>query len=373
MTATITLFEHEAEDFNWENRDLAALDRLNRAAGVDILRATVRGGKRKLQATQHVGVVRLGNRTIQVLPKIYRDVVGSDSQQRTQEATHNLLCLLEHTQELPVHQHALAPLLQQNLDWFEILTRLFASHLITECQRGVYRGYQIIEDELPVLKGKWRVADQFRRPERNHIFSVAYDEFTADNVLNRVFRFVVERLWRFTRDANNRQQLGELRQWLDEVSVLPSVTVDEANPSLLTRLNRRYEPLLNLARLFLDNSVLQLAAGKLTTFAFVFDMNRLFEAFAVNFIRRHRIQILPSDLAQPEKCRLHWQSRGITCYLARRNGRGIFRLKPDLVLQKADRTIPLLLDTKYKVLDADSRKLGIASSDLYQMFTYAHR
>jgi hypothetical protein len=132
--------------------------------------------------------------------------------------------------------------------------------------------------------------------ERRHKFAVAYDEFTADNALNRVFRFVIERLWHLTRDHGNRKLLGELRQWLDEVTLLPSVTVADAKPALLTRLNRRYEPLLNLARLFLENRTLQLAAGDLTTFAFVFDMNELFEAFVINFICRYRQEILSAAL-----------------------------------------------------------------------------
>lgn len=157
---------------------------------------------------------------------------------------------------------------------------------------------------------------------------------------------------------------------MEEVTVLPKVTVADASPALITRLNQRYEPLLNLARLFLDSSALQLAAGDLRTFAFVFDMNQLFEAFIVSFIRRYRDEILPSDL---KGCRLHPQSRGITFHLARRNGRSVFRLRPDLVFRAMDSSFPLLLDTKYKILDTGDRGLGVAPDDFYQMFAYANR
>jgi 5-methylcytosine-specific restriction enzyme subunit McrC len=105
-----------------------------------------------------------------------------------------------------------------------------------------FRTYQVVEDELPVLRGKWRIAEQLRRPYRQHVFPVAYDEFTADNSLNRVFRFVLERLWRLTRDSGNRQMLGELRQWMEEVTVLPHVTAADANASLLTRLTPASHP-----------------------------------------------------------------------------------------------------------------------------------
>ena len=77
---------------------------------------------------------------------------------------------------------------------------------------------------------------------------------------------------------------------MDDVTLLPSLTSADASPALLTRLNRRLEPLLNLARMFLDGGVMQLAAGDLSAFAFVFDMNRVFEAFVVNFVRRRRLE-----------------------------------------------------------------------------------
>jgi 5-methylcytosine-specific restriction enzyme subunit McrC len=218
------------------------------------------------------------------------------------------------------------------------------------------------------LKGKWRIAEQIRHPGRDHLLAVAYDEFTADIPLNRVFRFVVERLWSITRDSDNRQTLGELRQWLDEVTLLPSLTASDASPSLLTRLNRHLEPLLNLARLFLDGSSMQMAADDLPAFAFVFDMNRVFEAFLVNFVRKHRQRILPQDLWD---CALLPQARGWSRYLARSDGKPAFRLQPNLALRRSDRTFPLLLDAKYKELKPDGSAVGIA--DFNQMFAYAHR
>ncbi len=369
---TFTLFEHEQKAFDWTEREFAALERLNRATGVEVLRATIgRGGRRELRASQYVGVVRLGTRAVQVLPKIHRSGTA-DKDGREKEATRNLLHLLAQAGRLPVREHALAPLLQHGNDWFEILTRLFATHLLEEWQRGAHRRYQTVEDELPVLKGKWRVAESLRRPARAHVFPVIYDEFTADNRLNRVFRFVTERLWHLTRDGGNRRLLGELRQWMDEVRLPARVTAREAAPSLLlTRLNARYAPLLNLARLFLEGGSLQLAAKDFTTYAFVFDMNLLFESFIINFITRHRERILPAAL---HTCQLLPQSHRAPHYLACNDAQqNVFQLRPDLVFRQGDGAYPLLLDTKYKRLNPSDAKLGISSSDFYQMHAYAHR
>jgi 5-methylcytosine-specific restriction enzyme subunit McrC len=369
MGATVTLFEHECTSgFGWTDRDLAALERLSRAAGAELLRPVVRGRARELRATQHVGVFRLGNRTVQVLPKIYQSGETTDPRQRAREATRNLLHMLQITDEVPVREQGLASLLRRDMDWFEILTRLFATHLREEWQRGASRSYLMVEDDLPTLKGKWRITEQIRRLGRDHQFAVAYDEFTADIPLNRVFRFVVERLWGVTRDGENRQALGELRQWLDEVTLLPAIPASAAIPTLLTRLNRRLEPLLNLARLFLEGGVMQMTAGDVLSFAFVFDMNRVFEAFVVNFVRRHRKAILPPDLSD---CDLLPQARGASLWLALSGGKRVFHLKPDLVLRSGS-TFPLVVDAKYKGLEPDVSGAGVAQGDFNQMFAYAH-
>jgi 5-methylcytosine-specific restriction enzyme subunit McrC len=369
MPKTLTLFEHEyTSGFNWTDSELSALERMNGGAGSVILRPTLRAGKRELQAAQHVGVVRVGSRTVQILPKIHRPG-GASPEERSNEATHNLLHLLAYAGQLSVREHETASLLRHNDDWFEILTRLFASHLLDEWQRGAYRNYQVVEADSPVLKGKWRIGEQLRRPHRKHVFSIAYDEFTADNPLNRVFRFVVERLWRLSRNGTNRRMLGNLRQWMEEVTLRPGMTVAEASGTTLTRLNRRFEQLLNLALLFLEGGALQMKAGDMSTFAFTFDMNKLFESFVVNFIRSHREEILPPAL---RACELLPQSNGATHYLAHSNDRHVFLLKPDLVFRQGGE-FPLLVDAKYKRLDGANSRLGVSEADFYQMNAYAHR
>src|SRR5207248_8316136 len=111
------------------------------------------------------------NRLIQILPKMYR-AERSEGRLAEREATRNLLHMLAYSAKLTIREHAIVPLLERNADWFEILTYLFATHLTDECQRGRYRTYFQVEEDATVLKGKWRIATQLRRPERKHIFSV---------------------------------------------------------------------------------------------------------------------------------------------------------------------------------------------------------
>jgi 5-methylcytosine-specific restriction enzyme subunit McrC len=369
MPKPLLLFEHECQAYPWTDADLTRLERLNRSIGREILRATVRNSQKAIQASQHVGVIRFGQQTIQVLPKIYRPTGDTSRDARTKEVTANLLRLLSYAGTLPVREHEIAPLLRQTDDWFEVLTRLFATHLREEWQRGAHRTYQSVDDTLPMLKGKWRVADQVRSPIRRHLFSVTYDEFTADNPLNRIFRYVVERLWHLTRDNDNRKILGELRQWMEDVTLLPSLNLNDANASTLTRLTESYRPLLNLARLFLDGGSLRMSTGNLSTFAFLLDMNLLFESFIAGFMKRYASEIFPSQFAGYEFLP---QSRGARHYLAWHQERSVFQTIPDIAFRNGNQ-FPLLIDTKYKRLDERDRRAGVAQSDFYQMHAYAHR
>jgi 5-methylcytosine-specific restriction enzyme subunit McrC len=137
-------------------------------------------------------------------------------------------------------------------------------------------------------------------------------------------------------------------------------------------LNDRFQPAFNLARLFIENSVFQLSAGRHRTFAFVFDMNRLFEEFVYRFILRHRQRILPECWGDVT---IRAQSRGRVVYLAERlrDRRQVFRLVPDVLFVSPSGRPVLILDTKYKRLDATRLRLGVSEGDMYQMLAYAAR
>ena len=350
--------------FAWDDRHLRLLERARLAKGSDVLTATTRRGQRVLRAGQHVGTLRLGADTITILPKID---FGSDA---AQSASRNLLTMLEQAGYLPAHYQDLTPLLRHGGDWFELLTRIFATELLIQWTRGPHRRYQLVAEELPAIRGQWQVERHLRQPARAHRFDVVYDEFTADNRLSQVLRYVVEQLWLRTRDGSNRRLLGELRGAMEPVGLAAHLTPADVPAGVIDRLSERYAPLLNLARLFLDSGSLELTRGDVQSFAFVFDMNRLFESFLVAFIRQHRATILPEALRD---CALLPQTRGHARHLAlSASGRPSFQLKPDLALRRGD-SFPLLLDAKYKRLMAHKRQVGISTSDFYQMFAYAHR
>ena len=368
-STTLTLFEHETSTAECSIGDQRALERLERVYEQPVLRSVLSGNRLVLQATQFVGVVHLGTRTIQVLPKIYRADVALSLHSQQTEAMARLLSLLSYTEYMPPLSHDALQLQDRPANWFEILTRIFAQRLLGEWKRGAARRYQLVQDELPVLKGKLRIGEMVRRPVNLHQFHVSYDEFTVDNAINRIFRHVVNVLWRITHDGTNRRLLGELRAMMEDVASSGSVTLEDVDAVTIDRTTARYGPLLNMARLFIGHRVTDLSPGASSQFAFVLDMNRVFESFMAGFIGRHRQVLLPAALAE---CSILPQAKSDARHLARTDNRPVFLLRPDIVLTQAGH-YPLLIDTKYKVLKPLERALGIGQDDFYQMCAYARR
>jgi 5-methylcytosine-specific restriction enzyme subunit McrC len=223
------------------------------------------------------------------------------------------------------------------------------------------------------MRGRWLVEKQLiNRPHTKHRFDLLYDEFSPDTLLNQVFRFAVDTLLFQTRDPGNRRLLTDLRDWLTPVLTISQISSTELDRVVFTRLIERYRPAFNLARMFIEHTTPIFTPGKTMAFAFVFDMNYLFEKFIARFIERHRRNIFPGRWDQMQ---IRVQSEGKSIHLARRkdDNKSVFHLIPDITLETSWGLTLLVLDTKYKQLNAEQRFLGVSEGDIYQMLAYLVR
>jgi 5-methylcytosine-specific restriction enzyme subunit McrC len=367
------------DDLGWEISDphLDLLERLNIASKDTLF--TV--GRRDIKASQYVGVVRLGDTTLQILPKIsysgdfnkpehspeYLDAVRSSMR--------NLLVMLSIACDLPRRVQDTAYLHTETGNWLEILTRLFALELHRQYKAGVPHEYIRIEDRLPVIKGQWLVSQQITRHSHDHLrFDVAYDEFSPDSPLNQIFALTVNILHRLTQDATNRRLLLDLHDWLSECNPHRERIPYYLSLIHFSRLNERFQPAYNLAKLFWQQQLVQLSSGDYSVFAFVFDMNILFQDFISKVMQRYAKRILPTSWQDGE---ILLQAQGFSEYLAERlepaqiSGQKVFPLYPDIIVKSSSVAPYLIADTKYKRLSPDKRDGGVSEGDAYQLLAYS--
>jgi 5-methylcytosine-specific restriction enzyme subunit McrC len=292
------------------------------------------------------------------------------------EATTNLLFLLYYTGKLRVTEPEIARLTEQNAPLSEVLYWVFARRLWEAVHRELLRGYVSVEARLNVMKGRWLVATQARRSDgwrRDH-FDVAYDEFTEDNLPNRLLNATVLRLAQWASRSDIRCDLARLRSAFADVTEITPRPRDFAEAVLWVQRYRRragagqmYRPLLEMARMFWSGAGPQPSPGRLDSFAFMFDMDKLFEEFIAEFILR--------------ELRGEWRARGWSLrpqsgtryLLCNDSGSDLFKLVPDLRFENSARETELIVDTKYKLLDASDTKTGVVEADAYQMFAYKER
>jgi 5-methylcytosine-specific restriction enzyme subunit McrC len=370
----ISVFEHEPIREPLSEADKAALERLRGPSGENMFEVRWR----EIKATSFVGVVQLGQRVVQVLPKMHRSQLDQqrDRIEGQREATANLLFLLSYTAKLRVTEPEIAQLTRQPAPLSQILFWIFARQLWQAVRRELLRGYVTAEDRLAVLKGRWLVAAQAQRSDgwRPDRFDVAYDEFTEDNLPNRLFKATVLRVAQWASWSDTRSYLAQLRSAFADVAEIRPRREDFPEAAhWMQRYRRRagegqtYRPLLELAQMFWTGTGPQPSPGRSDTFAFMFDMNQLFEEFIAEFIRRELREV--------------WRARGWTFHpqsgtrhlLFDESGNNLFKLVPDIRFETETGETALIVDTKYKLIDPAVAKPGVAEADAYQMFAYKER
>jgi 5-methylcytosine-specific restriction enzyme subunit McrC len=209
----ITVFEHKGI-YGLSDANKRVLDHLRGPRNERLFEV----GWSEVRATSFVGVVQLPQVTLQILPKMHR--TGLPAAECEHEATLNLLFLLSYTRKLDVTEPEIALLTEQRAPLSEILYWIFARRLWEAVQREVLRGYVTHEARLGVMKGRWLVAAQCRRSDgwRRDLFDVAYDEFTEDNLPNRLFKATVEWLSRRANWSDTQRYLTQLRAAFTDVT-----------------------------------------------------------------------------------------------------------------------------------------------------------
>jgi 5-methylcytosine-specific restriction enzyme subunit McrC len=101
-------------------------------------------------------------------------------------------------------------------------------------------------------------------------------------------------------------------------------------------------------------------SGDQQGFSLLFPMEKLFEAYIARWLRKY----LPQHL--------HLTSQASSEYLCWHDSRRIFQLRPDLLLRDRNGDAVMVLDTKWKRLEAGNRagNYGLSQGDFYQMLAY---
>lgn len=312
-------------------------------------------------AGQMVGVIAAPGCSLEILPKIDAEAVEPEATIR-----HGLVRMLDVALGLELGDGQAAAMARQTATLLDILIRLFADRLLAEARRGLPRGYLAQEDDLPALRGRLDVRRQFTalavRPDR---LACRYDGLLADTALLRIMKACVVLLRRHARAAETIRRLDELRFLLADVSDVPASDLPWTQVRI-DRINRRWETLYGLARLFLKREwqATHHDGHAQQGITLLFPMNDLFEAYVAALAKR---------ALRGTEWTVHTQGGGLFCLIEEgEGGRQRFQTKPDLLI-KQGRDAVMVIDTKWKRIgrNPEDAKRGVSQTDVYQMMAYA--
>ena len=300
---------------------------------------------RGIALTSYVGVLRIGQLHLEILPKTDRDRPGPFWRDR-------LMDMLRVVYGLPVAAPTTSHLRTRPSDLLDLYLELYAREVTALLQRGLARRYRTKEQNETALRGRLVFSEQLQHNlvhrERFYTAHSVYDHALVHNQLLRQGLTVADQMADNTVIARD---LRTLKQRFPDLPMIP-VTAATFEHLPLSRQTRPYAAALTIARLLLLHYHPDVAGGRDHVLALLFDMNELWERFLTVALRRY----LSGYEVEVQSSRTYWTSAG-----------GSAQLRPDIVLRGDRETF--VLDAKWKVLSGGQP----SAQDLRQLYVYGNQ
>ena len=245
-------------------------------------------------------------------------------------------------------------------DWIALLFTDASAKILKD---GLLRGYIIEEDALSVMRGRLKVIDQVRRRYGQiDKLECRYDEHHTNIIENQILHSALALCYRHVSNTSLRRRIKSLLNVFAASSSSMTLNWRDVRATLTyNRLNDRYEDAHKLAWVIFDNlNIGDIATtGETGGFAFLIDMNTLFEKF-VEVVVREALKHQPFTVETQVVSHKHiWDIEVDKSYKS---------LRPDIVVTVATgEARTLSIDVKYKLYDGKD----LSSSDIYQTFLYS--
>lgn len=342
----------EYSELNENELDSCNLDKLQAYLKCQKLDSTLKVTRHGIKTKSWVGVIKYKNLHLEILPKLISADANNDSKISEVERSiilKNLIYMLSYTKNLDIKTNDNAKLATEKNPFIEILIREFATSLFEALKRLTPKRYVREEENLNYLKGKIKFSENIRYNCTNQAkFYCEYDEFSENNLLNQLFLFVSTCLYNISNNSYNKKTLKFIINYYSDISF---VRFDKfkVRKIKLTRNQELFKKSFNLAKMFVEQTSVDLSKNKFENITLVWDMNKLFEEFIFELIKRK----IPECKAIAQKPKRLLKRENVT----RRDTR------IDILIQNPQ----VIIDTKYKKFTNFD---DISSADIYQVTTY---
>jgi 5-methylcytosine-specific restriction enzyme subunit McrC len=312
-------------------------------------------GVKMLQVKNYAGVISLpGNTFIEVLPKTGRQNEDIDIVRQ------QLLMMLRTLKSFRHIATSASSVRTSKMPLMDVFIQQFIDSVQQIVRQGLKCDYVRQQDNLPWLKGKLRVCEQLsKNAVRRDRFQVEFDEYSAERPENRILKTAIDKVYRQVSNPQLLLQLNPLRAHFEDLTPVVDVRIafDQVR---LDRQMHHYEHALAWARLILLGQSPHCMQGDANAISLLFPMEAVFESFVTAWMRHHYGESW------------HVEAQVNLHTLVRLNGKGLFKLRPDIHLRprQNNHNRAMICDVKWKIVQSDKATLDQSQDDLYQMLAY---
>ena len=343
MQPPVTIKEYEEKDINNCN-----LDKLQLYLKCRKLETALKVTRHGVKAMSWVGVIKFQNMCFQILPKLICDDDKTDV-----NVIKNLIFMLSFTKKLDIKTSDNAKLYAEKNPFIEVLIREYAESLFEALKRLTPKRYTLREDNLKFLRGKIKFSENQRFNCVNKSrFYCEFDEFSENNILNELFLYVSTCLYNITNNSHTKKILKFVINYYSDIDFKRFDKFKTAKIHL-TRSQELFKKSFTLAKIFIEQSSVDLSKNRFENITLLWDMNRLFEEFVFEIMNRNKKEFGCTFSAQLGRFLLIGDNskKRLT--------------KVDIMVKKSGRQT--IIDTKYKKLTDNT---SFANTDIFQVYTY---
>ncbi len=348
----LTVFEHQTiklnqkiENFILDEKRLKALQRYYGEVGVPYFSLIHNG----VRFNEYVGVLQIGNITIEVLPKADNAFTGTNEKKKWRDV---LIDMLLAVGAFDIQAPSSSALKLKPNTILDLYFELFVKEVEYLLHSGLVKKYHKHEGNTTALKGSLQfgkhIQQNLTHQERFYVRSTIYD---AEHTMHRILYKTICLLKKINTIPSILSNIGCLLLNFPE---MPNIKVSEItfNKLVYNRKTQCYKKAINIAKLLLLKYHPDVRAGNDTVLALMFDMNKLWEQFVYVSLRKHT----SNNTTISAQCyKYFWKPED--------GNRS--KIIPDIVINKNMNTC-VVLDTKWKNLNG----CNPSPDDLRQMYVY---
>jgi len=299
---------------------------------------------------QFVGVIQVGDLTIEILPKI-----GSEAETITEKKKWQfvLIDMLRECRWMNLYHSEKASLRFKPNSILEAYIELFIHECEDLVRIGLIKKYHTRIDNLPALKGKLLVNLQVTKNAiHKERFYSSFSTYDRDNIFNKILLKTLKLIPFLSQSPYIKDKVQALIMSFPELEDIKvsGITFQRLH---YDRKSSSYIEAMQIAAMLLLNYRPDITSGNNNILALLFDMNDLWEEYITVQIRKF---LFPGWDIEVQKQKTFWQQDDTNRYKL---------IIPDIVI-KNDKKVALVIDTKWKIpLDNIP-----ADPDLKQMYVY---